>query len=95
MTNSQNRPNGMHWTAPVGDPRKALFDQATLAAMEAILEKELQNLNVLEAQLWQEFAGSSAFTPAQRLTTLSEIRKVIHLRGLMTGMVPVRTQEND
>ena len=55
-------------------------------------EDELTTLESVERHLWGEYLDKD-LTAAQRLTALSEIRKVVHLRGLITGFVPVRPIE--
>jgi hypothetical protein len=55
-------------------------------------EIEIDDLDSVERNLWGEYLDKD-LTAAQRLTALSEIRKVVHLRGLISGIVPVRPVE--
>jgi hypothetical protein len=48
---------------------------------------EITKLNHLEGQLWDEY-DNGGLTTAQKVSVLSEVRKVIYLRALLLGIVP-------
>ena len=55
--------------------------------------EEVDTLDQVQVALWAEY-HSGTLTTAQKIGALSEIRKVVQLRGLITGIVPVPTTGN-
>ena len=53
----------------------------------------MQTLTEVEKALWGEYNGGQ-LTTAQKIGALSELRKVVQLRGLITGIVPTPGRED-
>jgi hypothetical protein len=61
---------------------------AEVQEREAVFE--VKRLDTLEQDLLSEFEGRADMTVPQRLTLLSEIRKLIYLRALIKGLITPR-----